>query len=137
MKTQLSAYLFFKDNCREALEFYKKAIGGELKIMTYGDVQKNDCPPGLKDKIMHAMFTKDDTILMMASDTDGKTPTLGTNVQLCLNCSTLHEIDTVFAALSENAKVGHPLHDTFWGARFGDLVDKYGVHWMLNFEKPK
>jgi PhnB protein len=43
----------------------------------------------------------------------------------------------VFAALSEGATITMPLQDTFWGARFGMLVDKFGINWMFNFDLQK
>ena len=73
----------------------------------------------------------------MASDFEPGAPTVGDNVQLSLNCQSLEQIEKIFKALSEKGTVKMPLADTFWGARFGMLVDQYGFHWMLNFEKAK
>ena len=28
-----------------------------------------------------------------------------------------------------------PLQDTFWGAHFGMLTDRFGIQWMFNFDK--
>ncbi len=44
-------------------------------------------------------------------------------------------IERTFAALGEGAMITMPLQDTFWGAVFGGLTDKYGNHWLLNFSK--
>ena len=56
---------------------------------------------------------------------------------ICLNCESLDETERLYGALAENGTVTIPLRDTFWGARFGMLLDQFGVSWMLNFEKPK
>ena len=130
-------YVFFYGNCREAMEFYQKCLGGELKVMTYGDAQGDACPKGAKDRVIHADLRRGDMVLL-ASDTPG-TPDhavkIGSNVQLSINCVSMNEIQSMFKALSEKGKVKTPLQDMFWGAHFGMLEDKYGFHWMLNFEK--
>ena len=58
----------------------------------------------------------------------------GTNVHLNIDCESVEEIDRLFGALSAGGTVTMPLQDTFWGARFGLLNDKFGVQWMFNCE---
>jgi PhnB protein len=57
----------------------------------------------------------------------------GTNFSICLDCESQAEMDKVFNALSENGEVTMPLHDAFWGGRFGMLTDQYGISWMFSF----
>ncbi|WP_221933254.1 VOC family protein [Legionella israelensis] len=57
---------------------------------------------------------------------------IGDNLSLSINCTTIEQTDKLFNALSSDGKVTMPLADTFWGAYFGMLIDKYGFHWMLN-----
>ena len=52
-----------------------------------------------------------------------------------LNCSSEEEIKTTYKKLSSGGKADHPLENSFWGALFGDLTDKYGNHWLLHFDK--
>ena len=61
----------------------------------------------------------------------------GNNFAICIVPESLQETKKLFAALSENGKVGMELQDTFWGAHFGMVVDQFGISWMLNFENPK
>ena len=56
----------------------------------------------------------------------------GGNVVVCLQYDGRADVDRHFAALSEGGTVAEPLQDTFWGARFGLLVDRFGIHWMFN-----
>lgn len=134
--SKVTPYLFFTDNCREALKFYQSCLGGELEIMTYGDAQGDACSLASRDKVMHGCLKKGG-MLLMASDDPVAPPVPGTNVQLALNCESLVEIESTFAALSHGGKADYPLHDAFWGACFGTLTDRYGVRWLLNFEKKK
>ena len=137
--SSLTPYIFLDGNCAEAMRFYEKCLGGNLHILTYGETQGDACPAGAKDRVIHAALKTAD-FMLMASDTPG-TPehkvTPGSNVQLALNCNSLSEIEKTFKALSEKGKVVAPLHDAFWGAKFGMLIDRYGFYWMLTFEKDK
>lgn len=133
---QISAYLNFNGNCREAMLFYKECLGGELTVQTVeGSPIENDCPPGLKHQVLHATLSKENLVLM-ASDMigpDGFIP--GNTIALSLSCSSQKEITGFFSKLSSGGQVMHPLEKQFWGATFGVLTDKYGIRWMLNYDK--
>jgi PhnB protein len=129
----LSPYLFFDGQCREALTFYASCLGGEPQFMTYGSTQGEGCPAGLKERIIHGSLATRGAMLM-ASDTDDAPPVRGSNVHLSLQCG-VDEIDALANALAEGGKITMAVHDAFWGDRFGTLVDRFGVLWMLNAAK--
>ena len=132
----INAYLNFDGNCREAMTFYAKCLGGDLQLMTFGDAPM-ESSPGLKDKIMHAKVSKGPHVLM-ASDPDPRTAVQpGNNFSICIQCESLEEIESLYSAFSEKGTQTMPLQDTFWGARFGTLTDQFGINWMFNLEKPK
>lgn len=137
--TQINAYLHLNGTAREAMEFYKDCLGGELTMQTVGESPMQDqMPPGSKDRIMHASLSKGNLILLMASDMmDPSSFTGGDTVSLSLNCSSDDEIKMYFAKLSRGGKVTRPLKEEFWGATFGMITDKFGIDWMLNYDKPK
>ena len=92
-------------------------------------------PPQMKQRILHATLTKGDMVIM-ASDMVGEKGLIkGNSVSLMLNCSSEDEIKTLYAQLSRDGEATHPLEDTFWGALFGDLTDKFGNHWLLHFDR--
>ncbi|HAZ7573673.1 VOC family protein [Legionella sp. PATHC032] len=129
----LIPYLLFNATCREAMTFYQDCFGGELELMTYGDSPEGACDKKAdKNEIMHACLRKDSFILM-ASDWPSGEAKQGNNVHLNIDCSTKSEIETLFKKLSEDGTIVQPLADTFWGAHFGMLIDKYNIHWMLNY----
>ncbi len=134
---QLNPYLSFNGNCREAMEFYKQALGGELTLGTVGESPAKDQFPAEKQsQVMHASLAKNGTVLMMASDKmDPGELVVGNNVWLSLQCQSEEEINTHFANLAAGGKVIMPLATQFWGAIFGMCTDKFGMHWMLNFDK--
>lgn len=131
------AYLALAGNCREAMNFYKECFGGELSMQTIGESPvASQMPAEEKNKIMHANLTKGDLVILASDMTQGK-PVQGNTVSLCLLCTSEEEINTLFSRLSSGGKINDPLADTFWGAKFGTLTDKYGFNWMLNYDKPK
>jgi PhnB protein len=135
MKT-IDAYLTFDGNCRQAMTFYQKALGGDLEIQTFADA-KVESPKGMEGRIMHARLAKGAAVLMASDSMPGAIVTPGDNISLAIGCESLPEIEKLFAALGEKGKVTMPLQDTFWGARFGMLTDQFGIHWMFNYELPK
>jgi PhnB protein len=133
----IETYLNFDGNCREAMEFYKKALGAELELMPFSGMP-GDFPEEMKHRIMHARLSKGPQPLLMASDTmpgHGLGFKAGNNFWVSVHCESAEEIDRIFGALSEKGQVVMPLDQTFWAARFGMLTDRFGINWMLNFEK--
>ncbi len=118
------------------MTFYKECLGGELFVQTIGESPLSDkMPPQMKECILHATLTKDALVLMGSDMVDEKGLLKGNSVSLMLNCSSEEEIKTCFEKLSSGGKKDHPLEDSFWGALFGDLTDKFGNHWLLHFDK--
>lgn len=134
---QLNPYLSFNGNCREAMEFYKQALGAELVLNAVGDSQvKDQFPPEKQNWTMHASLSKDGQVLMMASDKmDPGELIMGNNNWLSLQCASEEEINTLFANLSAGGTVIMPVAKQFWGDMFGMCTDKFGMHWMLNCQK--
>ena len=135
MNTQIVAYLYFGGQCREAMEFYQSCLGGELSIQAVKDTPAAaQFPPESANFIMHAELKKD-SLALMASDMLRGTVQAGNQIELMLNCSSEEELHTFFNALSKGGKVNQPVRTEFWGAVFGQLTDKFGISWMLNYGK--
>jgi PhnB protein len=134
--TQINSYLTFSGNCREAMIFYKECLGGELTFQTVGESPLSDkMPKQMKDCILHSTLSKDALVLMASDMVSEKGLIKGNSISLSLNCSSEEEIKNCFAKLSEGGTANHQVEDSFWGALFGDLTDKFGNHWILNFNK--
>lgn len=134
--TNIYAYLTFNGNCREAMTFYKKCLGGDLVLQTIGESPMAEkLPLKIKKNILHSSLTKNGFVLM-ASDMVGEAGLVkGNTISLMLNCTSEKEIKTAYEKLSAGGKATHPLKNTFWGALFGDLTDKFGNQWLLHFDK--
>jgi PhnB protein len=132
----LSVYLAFDGDCAQAMEFYKSIFGGNLELMTF---ENSPMPVDeeYKKRILHAVL-KSDLVFFMASDILPGQPFIkGTNYSMSLNFTEPDEQAAVWEKLSENAVIPMPLQDTFWNARFGMLIDKFGINWMLNYDRPQ
>lgn len=127
-------YLFFPGNCEQAMNYYKECLDGEITgLQRFGDTEM-PVDENYKQKIMHAELKAENIHIMFSDGAPHKKITEGDNVQLSLNLNSIEEQDLLFKKLSEGGEVTMPLEDTFWGARYGMLKDKFGIRWMLNCE---
>ena len=132
----LTTYLTFDGNCREAMQFYAKCLGGELQLVPFSDVP-GDVPKQAKDRIMHARLARGNAVVMASDTMPGMPFQQGNNFSVAIGCESQQEIEKLFATLGEKGKVTMPLQETFWAARFGMLTDRFGIQWMFNLDKPK
>ena len=129
---QVQPYLFFDGRCDQALEFYKKAIGADVKmLMRWKDSpDPSMCTPGNADKVMHAQFQVGETTIMTSDGRNGGAPKFE-GFALMIAAKTEAEADKLFGALSDGGQVTMPMAKTFFSPRFGMLADKFGVNWMI------
>jgi len=134
---EFNAYLMFKGDCKAAMQFYHSCLGGTLNLMTYGDSpMAAQMPPEMRSRILHSVLTAD-RVMIMGSDMGGEEDLIqGDTISLCLVCRSREEIQTLFAKLSDGARVTHPLKEEFFGT-YGDLTDKYGFRWMFQYGQAK
>lgn len=132
---KMNPYLNFNGQCKAAFTFYQQCFGGEITMMlTHGESpMAEQTPAGWKDAIMHARLEFDGNALM-GSDAPGDyfKPPQGFFVNLAIN--EVAKAEQVFNALAQGGKVEMPIQQTFWAARFGMLIDQFGIPWMINCE---
>jgi PhnB protein len=133
--SQINSYLTFSGNCREAMNFYQQCLGGELMFQTVGETPMAEkMPQQMKDHILHSTLTNGELVLMGSDMVPDNGLMRGNAVSLSLMCSSEDEIKKFYEKLSSGGKADHPIENTFWGALFGDLTDKYGNHWLLHYQ---
>ncbi len=127
-------YVFFDGKCEEAIEFYKHALGAQVNMLMRFNQSPEPPPPGCGpvdgNKIMHAQFQIGSTVIM-ASDGRATGQPKFEGFALSLTVPSEAEADKAFNALANGGKVEMPLGKTFFSARFGMVVDKFGVFWMV------
>ena len=126
----LNPYLTFNGNCREAMNFYKDCLGGELTLMVVGESPIADqMPPKYKDQVLHSSL-KTAELEIMASDMQPETLHEGNSNHLCLICKTEEETNDLWNKLTAGGNINQPLHKMFFGL-IGAFTDKFGKRWML------
>lgn len=131
-----TAYLNLNGRADEAITHYGRALGATVQtLMRFGDMDPH-CPEARRQSVMHAVLTLDGgTVMLSDGDSDGTPPGMGP-VSVALSMNDPAQAHHAIGVLGEDGHVMQPLIDAPWGALFGMVSDKFGVHWMLNCEKP-
>ncbi|HEX9509412.1 MAG TPA: SRPBCC domain-containing protein [Puia sp.] len=142
---RVTTYLNFPGTTEEAFNFYKKVFNGEFTgvgLRRFGDIEMPAGMPPMSDAdkklIIHAELTIMGGHVLMATDSPesmGLKVEQGNNMHINLEPESREETKRLFDALSESGTITMPLEDMFWGAYFGTFTDKYGINWMLNFQR--
>lgn len=139
--TTTNTYLNFNGNCEEAFNFYKSVFGGEFTYLgRFGEMPSSEdytVPETDKNKVMHVSLPIGSSVLM-GSDVGGDwAPSFkqGNNFAVSISAHNKEEADRIFNFLSTDGQITMPLMDTFWGDYFGMLTDKFGINWMMSYNK--
>ena len=136
MSSRLNPYIQFDGDAREAMEFYRDVLGGELVINTFGEYGSDD--PATADKTMHAQLETDGGFTLMASDAaPGMEHRPGTNITISLSGEDGDELRGYWDKLADGGAVTMPLEKQMWGDEFGMLTDRFGIGWMVNIGQPR
>lgn len=134
MGSRLNPYLSFTGNAREAMEFYRDVLGGELAVTTFAE---GGLPhePADADKVMHSQLETPSGFTLMGADTIGDAPgTPPSGMQISLSGDTVDdaELSAYYQKLATAGTVVEPLETAPWGDKFGMVTDQFGVLWMVN-----
>lgn len=131
MTSRLNAYLSFpENNAREAMEFYRSVLGGELDVLTFGEMGETG---GTRDLVMHSRLHTEAGYDLMGADAPPGMPAGGRDTALCLSGDEEERLRGYWEKLLEGAQVVVPLEEQPWGDHFGQLVDRFGVTWMVDY----
>ena len=143
----VTVYLTFAGETEAAFEFYKTVFNTKYDadgLNRFGDMPPQEGMPELTEEekklILHVGLPILGNFVLMGSDAAPgmqSTITKGNNYHLNLDPTSREEADKIFAALSQGGTVTQALHDSFWGAYYGSCTDKYGIHWMMNYNEKK
>ncbi|CAN1498414.1 PhnB-like [Flavobacteriaceae bacterium] len=139
----INPYLIFNGNCEEAFLFYQSVFGGEFPYVGKFDEMPADAEGAEaiseedKNRIMHISLPIGKDSVLMGSDSNAATGdvVIGANISISINAESKQEADKLFDGLSAGGNPFMPMNQTFWGAYFGMFVDKFGIHWMVNFDE--
>ncbi len=132
---QINPYLSFNGQCEAAFTFYQQCLGGQLgTIFRYaGTPMADNVPPDWHDKVMHGSITVGDQVLMggdVAPDQYEEPKGFSLSIQI----TSTADAERIFRDLSVDGRIVVPLEKTFWADRFGMVVDRFGMPWLINCE---
>jgi PhnB protein len=132
----VNPYLNFNGNTEEAFNFYKSIFGGEFgMVMRMKDAQGMPVPEGQEEKIMHiSLPLKSGQVLMASDNCNDATFRTGNNYYISIHADSIEEGQQLFDALAAGGKVNHPYEKQFWNSWHGNLTDKFGTNWMVNYD---
>lgn len=139
--SKINPYLNFNGNTEEAFNFYKSVFGGDFMggIMRFKDAPESEkMSEEDRNKVMHITLPIGDGNFLMATDSlesMGQKLIVGNNYQIMISPDSKEEAVRLFKGLSEGGNVEMPMQDQFWGAYFGAFADKFGVQWMIHYDK--
>jgi PhnB protein len=133
----LNPYISFRDDARQALEFYQDVFGGNLNVNTFGQYGGANAPGA--DNVMHGQLDTDNGFTLMAADTP---PGMDFNegagtITISLSGDDEQELRGYWDKLSEGGTVTMPFEKQMWGDLFGMCTDKFGVPWMVDVVLPQ
>lgn len=135
---QVNPYLLFNGQCQAAFEHYAQLLGGQiLSMIKHSETPAKDhVPAHWQEMIIHAKLAVGDKVLMGSDAPPGRfDQPQGFSVNIGAN--SVAEAERIFAGLSEGASITMPMTQTFWAERFGMLVDRFGIPWMINYQPPQ
>ena len=138
MTIRLNPYISFKNNAREAIEFYHSVFGGELTISTFAELRASQ-DPSEDNLVMHSQLVTPNGLTLMASDTTQRmayTPGDNMTVSLSGEAEDEHLLKGYWSKLMADGAESMPLAKAVWGDSFGMGTDKYGIGWLVNIAAP-
>jgi PhnB protein len=133
MEISLTPYLTFNGKAGEAMKFYHSVLGGDLTMQTFHEAKMAQTPAE-KDLIIHATLKSERLVIMASDSMSTRQAKFGDNVHLSLSGKNGEMLTGVFNQLASGGKVDMPLAKQFWGDTYGQVTDKFGIHWMINVE---
>jgi PhnB protein len=132
---QITPYLNFRGDCEAAFKLYEECLDGSLGVLFRyaGSPMADQVPPDWQDKVMHGSVTVGECVLM-GGDVAPASYEAPKGFSLSVQLNDPARAERIFERLAEGGTVVMPLAQTFWAVRFGMLVDRFGIPWLINCE---
>ena len=133
---QVSPYLSFNGQCEAAFRLYEQCLGARIgTLFRYaGSPMADQVPDNWQDKVMHGTLTIGELVLM-GGDVAPLSYEEPRGFSLSIQIADPAEAERIFGELAEDGTIRVPLEKTFWALRFGMVVDRFGIPWLINCEE--
>ncbi len=130
------AYVNFKGNCREAVEFYAKSFGVSApRIVTFADMPADPAQAmdeATKKLVMHAEIEIEGSTLMVSDTPPGMSYVKGNDITLMVQGKDGKALKRWFDAIASGGEVVVALGPESWSKLYGFVRDKFGIGWQFN-----
>jgi PhnB protein len=133
---QITPYLHFDGQADAAIEHYIQALGGRV-VALMRQSEAPGMPAETRNRVMHCELRIGDASIMVGDVMPGAPAVIDSSIHVCVQFTDPAEMSRRFAALAAGGTTDYPIHDSFWGSKFGMLTDRFGIHWMFNCEAKK
>jgi PhnB protein len=128
----INPYIHFNGNAEEALEHYRDALGGDLQIMRFAGSPAESCAPdGWGQKVLHGALQTNVGLILAGDASKEQVKNPGDNIEIAVQVENEVDAERIFAKLGQDGSVTMPLAETFFSPKFGMLVDKFGIKWIV------
>lgn len=130
--TALTPYVQFPGTAREALTFYGDVFGCLVQLHTFEEFHRSDGPA---DAIAHGYLSAGPVALFGADVAGDERPVRCEGLMLSLlGTAAPSTLKGWFSRLAEGGLVVDELQLRPWGDSDGQVIDRYGLHWLIGFE---
>lgn len=135
----LAVYLNFPGTAREAIAFYEQVFGVSAGMtMSFGDGPEHPdfpMPDEVKSRIMHSRLLINGDWIMFSDTWDDSQFVEGNNFTIAYFGNDTAQLTDIFNKLAEGGTILQPLQETAWSPLYGQVTDKFGVGWQINYEE--
>ena len=130
--TAPTPYLHFPGTARDALNFYGEVFGCAVQLHTFDEFNRSDGPA---DAIAHGYLDAGPVALFAADVTGDEAPFRCAGMMLSLlGTAAPSTLRNWFTSLAEGGRILDDLQARPWGASDGQVIDRYGLRWLIGFE---
>jgi len=128
----INPYIHFNGNAEEALGHYRDALGGDLQILRFAGSPAEGCAPeGWGQKVLHGALQTNIGLILASDASKEQVSNPGDNIEVAVQVGSEADAERIFSKLASGGAITQPLTETFFSPKFGMLVDKFGIKWII------
>ena len=125
-------YIHLPGTARDALTFYGDIFDCSVQLHSFDEFNRTDGPA---DAIAHGYLVEGPVSLFAADVAGDQRPFRCEGMMLSLlGAAGPSVLRNWFSGLSEGGRIVDDLQSRPWGATDGQVIDRYGLHWLIGFE---